>query len=99
MNINELVNAKNNTEVQNVNGWVASIRDHGGLTFIDLRDFYSSIQIVYEQSKNMPSDIKNEYYITVSGIFKDRDKELVNKNTQLGMFEIQATEIIIINKK
>ena len=67
MNINELVNAKNNAEVQNVYGWVSSIRDHGGLTFIDLRDFYSSIQIVYEQSKNMPSDIKNEYYISVSG--------------------------------
>ena len=80
MNINELVNAKNNAEVQNVNGWVSSIRDHGGLTFIDLRDFYSSIQIVYEQSKNMPSDIKNEYYISVSGVFKEREKELVNKN-------------------
>ena len=98
MNINELVNAKNNAEVQNVNGWVSSIRDHGGLTFIDLRDFYSSIQIVYEQSKNMPSDIKNEYYISVSGVFKERDKELVNKNTQLGMYEIQASEINIINK-
>ena len=98
MNINELVNAKNNAEVQNVNGWVSSIRDHGGLTFIDLRDFYSSIQIVYEQTKNMPSDIKNEYYISVSGVFKERDKELVNKNTQLGMYEIQASEINIINK-
>ena len=98
MNINELVNAKNNAEVQNVNGWVSSIRDHGGLTFIDLRDFYSSIQIVYEQSKNMPSDIKNEYYISVSGVFKERDEELVNKNTQLGKYEIQASEINIINK-
>ena len=98
MNINELVNTNNDTEVKNVNGWVASIRDHGGLTFIDLRDFYSSIQIVYEQSKNMPSDIKNEYYISVSGVFKERDKELVNKNTQLFRYEIQATEINIINK-
>ena len=98
MNINELVNAKNNAEVQNVNGWVSSIRDHGGLTFIDLRDFYSSIQIVYEQSKNMPSDIKSEYYISVSGVFKERDEELVNKNTQLGKYEIQASEINIINK-
>ena len=79
MNINELVSAKKNTEVKHVNGWVASIRDHGGLTFIDLRDFYSSIQIVYEQSKNMPSDIKNEYYISVSGVFKERDEELVKE--------------------
>ena len=98
MNINELVNVKNNAKVQNVNGWVSSIRDHGGLTFIDLRDFYSSIQIVYEQSKNMPSDIKNEYYISVSGVFKERDEELVNKNTQLGKYEIQASEINILNK-
>ena len=74
MNINELTNYKNDDQVAGLTGWVDSIRDHGGLTFVDLRDFTGSIQLVFDKSGEIDSKLKNEFYISIKGIFKKRDK-------------------------
>ena len=84
MNINELSNFKDGDQVKNLTGWVSSIRDHVGLTFVDLRDFSASIQLVFDKSGDVNTKLKNEYYIAIDGVFKKRDDALVNSKVFLG---------------
>ena len=98
MNIKELRNLKVNTEVYELLGWVNTVRDHGGLTFIDLRDYDSFIQLVIDENINEIEKIKSEYYISISGIFKKRDPGLENKKQEFGDYEIQVTTLNVINK-
>ena len=97
MNINELTNYKNDDQVAGLTGWVDSIRDHGGLTFVDLRDFTGSIQLVFDKSGEIDSKLKNEFYISIKGIFKKRDKSLVNNKVFLGDSEIEVFELEVIS--
>lgn len=97
MNINELVNSKNDALIENLTGWVDSIRDHGGLTFVDLRDFTGTVQLVFDKSGEVDTKLKNEYYISINGLFKKRDKELVNNKIFLGDVEVEVTELNVIN--
>ena len=97
MNINELTNYKNDDQVVGLTGWVDSIRDHGGLTFIDLRDFTGSIQLVFDKSGEIDSKLKNEFYISINGLFKKRDKSLVNNKVFLGDSEIEVSELEVIS--
>ena len=98
MNIKELKNIKNDTLVENLTGWVDTIRDHGGLTFIDLRDYESFIQLIIDKKLIDELKIKNEFYISVTGVFKNRDENLINKKQEFGTYEIHVKEINIINK-
>ena len=97
MNINELTNFKNDDQVIGLTGWVDSIRDHGGLTFVDLRDFTGSIQLVFDKSGEINSKLKNEFYISINGLFKKRDKSLVNNKVFLGDSEIEVSELEVIS--
>jgi aspartyl-tRNA synthetase len=97
LNINELTNYKNDDQVAGLTGWVDSIRDHGGLTFVDLRDFTGSIQLVFDKSGEIDSKLKNEFYISIKGIFKKRDKSLVNNKVFLGDSEIEVSELEVIS--
>ena len=98
MNINEIENCKDGDQVENLTGWVSSIRDHGGLTFIDLRDFTASIQLVFDKSGEVNTKLKNEYYISINGVFKKRDDSLINKKVFLGDSEIEVTNLTVINE-
>jgi aspartyl-tRNA synthetase len=97
LNINELTNYKNDDQVIGLTGWVDSIRDHGGLTFVDLRDFTGSIQLVFDKSGEINSKLKNEFYISINGLFKKRDKSLVNNKVFLGDSEIEVSELEVIS--
>lgn len=98
MNINELLDSKNGDQIEDLTGWVDSIRDHGGLTFVDLRDFTGSVQLVFDKSGEINAKLKNEYYVSINGLFKKRDEALVNNKIFLGDIEIEVSELTVINK-
>ena len=98
MNIKDLENLKDGQEVVELTGWVDNIRDHGGLTFVDLRDFSGLIQLVFDKSGDVNTKLKNEFYISINGSFKKRDEALINDKILFGDYEIEVTELIIINK-
>ncbi len=66
-------------------GWVHSIRDHGKVTFIDLRDRTGLVQLV---GKKLPK-ITSESVIEVKGEVAKRPEKLINKNLDTGEIEIQ----------
>jgi len=96
--IKELSNIENGTAIKDLYGWVDSIRDHGGLTFVDLRDFDSKIQLVFDKESTIETNLKNEYYIQISGVFNKRDDALVNKKTPFGEYEILIDSLVVINE-
>ncbi len=85
-------------------GWVNSVRDHGGLTFFDLRDRYGITQVVcspggegqelYEQVKAL----RNEWVIKVEGEVAARPAETVNGRIPTGEIEIRITGLTVLNK-
>lgn len=98
MRIKELSNIENGTTIKELYGWVDSIRDHGGLTFVDLRDFDSKIQLVFDKESTIDTTLKNEYYIQISGVYSKREDSLVNKKTPFGEYEILIDSLMVINE-
>ena len=98
MIIKELTGLKDGSNIQNLFGWVDNVRDHGGLTFIDLRDFDSTIQLVFDKESSISVGVKNEFYIKVSGVFSKRDDGLVNNKTAYGQYEILINSLDIVNE-
>ena len=98
MNIKDLENLKTGQEVEELTGWVDNIRDHGGLTFVDLRDFTGLIQLVFDKSGDVDTKLKNEFYISINGTFKKRDEALINDKILFGDYEIEVTDLKIINQ-
>ena len=83
-------------------GWVETIRDLGGVIFLDLRDQYGITQIVVsgndelvEQAKRIPT----ESTVSILGIVRKRDEETINKNIATGEVELFAKEIVILGKR
>jgi aspartyl-tRNA synthetase len=98
LQIREIVQLKDQAEITTLYGWVDNVRDHGGLTFVDLRDFDSSIQLVFDKDSSIQVNLKNEFYIEVSGVLKKRDESLINKKVALGDFEVEVSKIIVISQ-
>ena len=98
MNIKDLEYLKDGQQLIELTGWVDNIRDHGGLTFVDLRDFTGLIQLVFDKSGDVDTKLKNEFYISINGTFKKRDEALINDKILFGDYEIEVTDLIIINQ-
>ena len=80
-----------------VAGWVENIRDHGGVSFIDLRDMYGVLQVVIRDPELLKG-IKKEECISVSGIIEKRDEETYNPKIQSGTIELDAKEISVLGQ-
>ena len=72
-------------------GWIDTIRDHGNLVFIDLRDNYGITQCVIDSSSkifNNISELKNESIVLIHGKIIKRSSDTVNSNIQTGDVEV-----------
>ena len=81
-------------------GWVHRQRDHGGVTFIDLRDRYGLVQIVAdpgnEDTKSI-QDARSEWVLQITGVVKKRPAGMENANLSTGEIEIVATKVEALN--
>ncbi|MCH5270137.1 MAG: aspartate--tRNA ligase [Lachnospiraceae bacterium] len=80
-----------------VAGWVENIRDHGGVSFIDLRDMYGVLQVVIRRPELLKG-IKKEECISVTGLMEKRDEETYNPKIPSGTVELEAQEILVLGQ-
>ena len=83
-------------------GWVQTIRDLGGLVFLDIRDMYGITQVVTSgEAKDVDfvSHIPIESTVTVYGTVKKRDEETVNPKLKTGLVEIKIEDIKVLGKR
>ena len=84
-------------------GWVDTIRDFGGVTFIDLRDRYGRTQIVFnpDADNQMLQDVerlRNEFVIKVTGSVRRRPAGQENKKLSTGEIEFSVSELEVLNE-
>ena len=83
-------------------GWVQTIRDLGGLVFLDIRDMYGITQVVTSgeaKDVDFASHIPIESTVTVYGTVKKRDEETINPKLKTGLVEIKIEDIKILGKR
>ncbi len=76
-------------------GWVDTVRDHGGVIFVDLRDHYGVTQIVLS-SDALLSGVAKETVVSVSGTVAKRDEDTVNPKLATGLVEVKADSLEIL---
>ncbi len=84
-------------------GWVHSRRDHGGVTFIDLRDTAGIVQVVFSpessaETHDQAQSLRGEYCIKVDGEVRRRKEGTVNPNLPTGEIEIAAHSLVIFSE-
>lgn len=100
-NCNELRLADVGKEVK-ISGFVETIRDLGGLVFLDIRDMYGVTQVVTsaeDKDVDFASHIPIESTVCVTGTVKKRDPETYNQNIETGEVEVKIKDIVILGKR
>lgn len=80
-----------------VAGWVENIRNHGGIIFVDLRDMYGTVQIVFRDTKVF-TDLNREDCISVFGKIVKRREEDYNEKISTGTIELEVLQIDILGQ-
>ncbi len=78
-------------------GWVENIRDHGGVSFLHLRDMYGVLQVVIRRD-SLLKGLTKETCITVKGVVEKRDEDTYNPKLPTGTIELDAQEITVLGK-
>ncbi|TME96458.1 MAG: aspartate--tRNA ligase, partial [Chloroflexi bacterium] len=78
-------------------GWVARRRDHGGVTFLDLRDRWGIVQVVV-RTASVASDVRGEYVVRARGAVRRRPAGAENPKLATGDIEVDVEELEVISK-
>ena len=78
-------------------GWIENIRDHGGVSFIDLRDQYGVLQVVMRDTTLLEGLVKEEC-ISVEGVIEHRDEETYNPKIETGTIELDCKKVDVLGK-
>ena len=86
-----------------LNGWIHRIREHGGITFINLRDRYGITQVVVdadssEQLRACAKDLRMEFCIAVEGEVRARPDSMVNADMGTGEIEVVSRTLVVLSK-
>ena len=88
-------------ETIEVTGWVHRRRDHGGVIFIDLRDTYGLLQVVFDPDTpevfSVAESLRSEYVVRVKGRVRGRPEGQINPNMATGQVEVLGLELEILN--
>jgi len=90
-------------EVVSLNGWVNTVRLHGQVVFVDLRDRYGKTQVVFD-TESFSGDfeavkkLSMEDVLSIRGIVSDRDETAINPNIDTGEIEVAVSEYIMLNE-
>jgi aspartyl-tRNA synthetase len=84
-------------------GWVNTRRDHGGLVFIDLRDYSGVVQLVINperarEASAIAHELRNEFVVQAEGEVVKREPGLVNPNIPTGEIEVQVDSLRIVSR-
>ena len=78
-------------------GWVDSVRDHGGILFLDLRDSEGVLQVT-SQDNDMFVNLNKESVVRVTGTIRKRDEDDYNEKIKTGTIELVAEKVEVISK-
>ena len=83
-------------------GWVHRRRDHGGVIFLDVRDYTGIVQVVFDpdtrESFELADQVRNEFVIHVKGRVRARGEDAVNPKMETGMIEVLGKELTLLNR-
>ena len=96
--LNELSSSNIGEQVR-VMGWVSKVRNLGNMIFVDLRDRYSTLQVVFEDELlDEASQLRNEFVIGVQGLVRERPSGMINSKMLTGHIEVKADQLKILNR-
>ena len=86
-----------------LNGWVYRKRDHGGISFINLRDRYGVTQVVVDSDAPAElaaasAELRNEFCVAVEGTVRPRPDSMANPEMPTGEIELAATKLLILSR-
>jgi aspartyl-tRNA synthetase len=84
-------------------GWAQTVRDHGGVIFIDLRDRYGVTQVIFDPRDSQASwdiaqSVRSEYVVDVSGVVEARPADMANPKLRTGRIEVRCDAITLLNR-
>ena len=94
--INEISENDIGSELK-VAGWIENIRDHGGVSFIDLRDMYGVLQVVMRDTTLLDGLVKEDC-ISIEGVIEKRDEETYNPKIESGTIELEAHKVTVLGR-
>lgn len=80
-----------------VAGWIENIRDHGGVSFVDLRDMYGVLQVVMRDT-TLLEGLTREMSVSIEGLIEKRDEETYNPRIPTGTIELEAHKVEVLGK-